>query len=556
MSDFWTLFKYEFKLEFPFKHTKGKKDIVGHIFSIIISLLVVVAFIFLISSIVNKYLTVKIDKISAPLERAHELLNVIYLIVVVLMSFLGVEKMRSSLTQRTHKEIFLRLPVKQNTIFLSKLSVLLIWFFVLSIIFVIPINLLFFLALDVSATFWLRTILITLLLPIFPFVISCILIVPYIKIVDFIKTRYVILFVVLSVLLIGAFAVYSEILIFIQELLETGTIKFLFNLEFIHFLQGLLKISYPVNTLASIALNISLTESLFTVLLVALGSCVVVYFVTKALYFVTLYRNESPRKIGSKPRKLRALPSTISLVKKEFITVFREPKHLFSYFTIAAAMPMMVYCCYTMFELLIKNSIGISANFSLSLLIVLIFTVLTNTFCSTNITRDGLTTLKIKTLPVNAKKVVLAKVIFCDIISSLAIILSVILLIAATSLTTLDGLVCIVCGVLFSTTHIYIATRLDLNYAKISVSPKEIEIRSNRVMATAVGVGSVVSIAIGVASLIISIFSKSGSMNLSNYNIHISFAYLVPIFVCLIYFALGFMYYRRNIEESFNKLTM
>lgn len=556
MSDFWTLFKYEFKLEFPFKHTKGKKDIVGHIFSIIISLFVILAFVYLISSIVGKYLTVKIDKVAAPVERAHEILNVIYLIVVVIMSFLGVEKMRSALTQRAHKEIFLRLPVKQNTIFLSKLAVLLIWFGALSLLFVLPINLIFFIHLGAEPLFWVRTLLISVLLPIFPFVISCILIVPYIKIVDFIKSRYVLLFIVLSALLIGAFLVYSEILIFIQELLETGTIKFLFNSEFINFLQVLLKISYPVNTLASIALDINFFESVLTVLLVALGSCVVVYFVTKALYFVTLYRNESPRRIGRKPRKLRAMPSTLSLVKKEFITVFREPKHLFSYFAIAASMPMMVYCCYTMFELLIKNSIGISANFSLALLIVLIFTVLTNTFCSTNITRDGLSTLKIKTLPVNAKKVVLAKVLFCDIISSLAIILSLSLLIPATSLVTADGLVCILCGVMFSTTHIFIATRLDLNYAKISVSPKEMEIRSNRVMATAVGIGSVVAISIGVLSLIISIFSKSGSMNLSQYNIHISFAYLVPLFICLIYFVLGILYYRKNIEKSFNNLTM
>ena len=260
--------------------------------------------------------------------------------------------------------------------------------------------------------------------------------------------------------------------------------------------------------------------------------------------------------LGKKPKKVHQIPATMSLVKKEFITVFREPKHLFSYFAIAASMPMMVYCCYTMFELLIKNSIGISANFSLALLIVLIFTVLTNTFCSTNITRDGLSTLKIKTLPVDAKKVVLAKVIFCDIISSLAIILSLALLIPATSLVTLDGLVCILCAVMFSTTHIFIATRLDLNYAKISVSPKEMEIRSNRIMATAVGVGSIVAIVIGVLSLVISIFSKSGSMNLSEFNIHISFAYLIPLVICLIYFTIGILYYRKNIEESFNKLTM
>ena len=53
----------------------------------------------------------------------------------------------------------------------------------------------------------------------------------------------------------------------------------------------------------------------------------------------------------------------VSLMKKEFICIFREPKHLFAYFSIAASMPLMVYCCYTLFESLIYNMIGLEINF-------------------------------------------------------------------------------------------------------------------------------------------------------------------------------------------------
>ena len=58
MREFWTLFKYELKTEFPFRITKGKKDFVGFLFSTIISLFVIAAFVFLIYSVVNNYIEV------------------------------------------------------------------------------------------------------------------------------------------------------------------------------------------------------------------------------------------------------------------------------------------------------------------------------------------------------------------------------------------------------------------------------------------------------------------------------------------------------------------
>ena len=558
MSEFWTLFKYELKTEFPFRITKGKKDFVGQIFSTVISLFVIAAFVFLIYSVVNNYIDVKVDKISDPTARAMELINLLYIFIITIMSFLGVEKMRKALTQRTHKEIFLRLPIKQETIFLSKLTVLLLWFYVFGFFLVVPVNLIFFLALQPDTSFWANAALVWACLPIVPFMISCILIVPYIVIVDFIKTRYVLLFLILSGALIGAFFLYSEVLSYIQELLETGSIKFLFNIKFITFLQGLLTYAYPSNSLAKIALGVDMLESVLIVALVFIIGCIAIYFVTNRLYFLTMYKNNDATKKGSRPTKVYKLNPIVTLIKKEFISIFREPKHLFSYFAIAVAMPMMVYSCYTLFESLIQNTIGLSVNFSLALMIVLIFSVLTNTFCATNITRDGLSNLKIKSMPIKATNISLAKVIFCEIVSSLSVVASTVLLIAATSLTTLDGLVVILCGLIFSTTQIFIATRLDLNHTKVSVGPKEVEVISNRTIATVVGFGLVMASLVGVSSLVISLISASSALNILNidFDINIMFAYIIPVSVCLIYGLIGIFYYKHKIENSFAKLTM
>ena len=64
------------------------------------------------------------------------------------------------------------------------------------------------------------------------------------KIIDFLKDKYAVIFILFTTLLAGAFFLYSEVLGVVQRLLETGNIKFLFNMQFITTLQTILKYSY------------------------------------------------------------------------------------------------------------------------------------------------------------------------------------------------------------------------------------------------------------------------------------------------------------------------
>ena len=147
MSEFITLFKHELKLQLPFKRKREKFDFVGQLTSFLISLIIIVAFILLISTIVSNYVEIKVNKVPDPVGRALELLNVFYAVIVLGMGVFGVEKMRKTLTQKRYKEIFLRLPVEPQTIFLSKLLVLLL--INVSVIFflVVPVNIIFFIVL-------------------------------------------------------------------------------------------------------------------------------------------------------------------------------------------------------------------------------------------------------------------------------------------------------------------------------------------------------------------------------------------------------------------------
>ena len=95
---------------------------------------------------------------------------------------------------------------------------------------------------------------------------------------------------------------------------------------------------------------------------------------------------------------------------------------------------------------------------------------MTNTFCTTNITRDGRTALKSKMFPVKACKLMFAKVLFCAIVSSAAVAASTLVLIITSlfeegGLAVKEALLCGLVAFLFSMAQIFIATRMDLNHA-------------------------------------------------------------------------------------------
>lgn len=554
MKEFLILFKHEMRMQFPLKRQKGRLDILGSALSLLTTLLVAVIFVWLVSTVVQNYVLVEIHRVPAPIERGKELLNFFYAVILLAISFACMEKMRSVLTQKKDKELFLRLPVKPQTLFMSKLSALLIWTYLFALVLILSVNTIFFIVLDLTLGFWAYTLLVWLLMPLAAFLIATALLVPYIKLIDFISEKYWLIFLILSCIVIGAFILYSELLGILQSLMETGSIKFLFNERFINTLQWFLKWTYPANCFASIALGQNLLISLLITVAIALIAVGVVYFVSKKLFYATLYKNENRRLGGKNKKDYVSRNPLISLIHKEFISVFREPKHLFSYFAIATAMPVMVYCCYTLFMSLIDNAIGLKVNFSLALLVLLIFSILTNTFCATNITRDGRAALKAKIFPVKASTQLLAKVLFCSIVSSAAVIASVVALIIA-DLGLVDAILCGLVALIFSLSQIFIATRMDLNHAKVSASPAEIERTNNRTISKVVVLGLILALVLGVASMAVFILAKMDAIEvIAKLNLKDWYSYAIPVVGSLIYFGFAILYYVSKLEKSFERM--
>ena len=310
-------------------------------------------------------------------------------------------------------------------------------------------------------------------------------------------------------------------------------------------------------------MGFDMQKSLIITVSVAVVALLATFFITGGLYRLVLYRNRDGRKSRKKHSIGYQRRVTASLLRKEFVTVYREPKYLFSYFTIAFAMPFMVYCSYTLLAELVKNTIGLPLEFALSLIVVLVFSILTNTFCATNITRDGKSALKAKSFPVKASKLLFSKVLFCSIISSLSVVASVLLLYFSSGIfadsnieiQVTDAVTVCAIGLIFSFSQILIATRTDLNCAVVDASPEEVAKASDRTIAKVVSVGLVLAVVIGLLTFFVSIFSGVDSSIIGGIVVEEIYAYIFPAVIALVYFTLANVYYYVGIEKAFARLT-
>lgn len=556
-SNFLTLCEYEVRKIVGFGGKKRRtKGFVSGLIGAVVTLGIAVAFIFFLSTIASSYAEVKIDKVLDPLSRAAEFMSLTYTVIIVVLAAVSLERMRKVLAKSAETQVFLRLPVSPTALFASKMLVVIVETYIVALMLMIPNCIVISGMIDTNVMFWIYSGIAFLALPVVPIFISSALIIPYMKIVDFLMRKYFLLFAVITSALVGAFIVYSKLLTVVQSLLETGSVRFLFNEQFITFLQTLRIYTYPANIFADMCLGINSDIPVVAIVGIAAVLIIAVCLVVKTMFYSMLYKNDKRKQGNSKGRPLTRSSAGAALIRKEFINVSRTPEHMFSYFSIAAAMPVMVYSCYTMFCSLIEHALGVKVDFSLALLIVLVFGVLTNTFCATNVSRDGLSALSTKIYPVSPSKIMSAKVTFCMIVSSASVILSAVILILTTPLGLVNGIAVAIFGIVFSVAQILIATRLDLNHAHVASGPRETERAAERTTTKVVSIGLIFATIVGVGSLVISLFMGSLESLLGTVSI-LSFdaSYLVPFVITVVYLGLAMFYYNFGIEESFYNLV-
>ena len=544
--------KYFIELFSIFKRDKKKADWLGVATTFVLVAGFIAGLVLMLSAFVKQYTGVRFHNVLDVETRQYELLTLIYSVLLVVGVFSGVKYLNFSIFESSDKNILITLPIKSSVLFLSKLAVVYIRQFAVTAIIILATNLTFGIVNHLGAYYIGMSVVMCFIFPLITISISSVFCLPAYFIKRSIQSRYVAYLILITAIMGVLFWGYSEILSFVQTLVTTGEIKFLFNEKTMLTIMDIVKYSYPCNMIANILLGRNIGESIgiFLAILVgvtAVGLIIVQQFYVKAIHVRSLEKTRfnalNKNFVHKKRTRFHAL------LEKEFLLVLRTPSYAFQYFSVAITMPLMVFFCMDIGSDLLSGLIMVESNFELALFLVLVFGGLTNTFCATNISREGPAFCALKSTPIPWKEFIGVKVLFCSIVTVLTMAVSVILVSALGYIAPWEAAVLFFIALILAEAQICFATRKDLDRPNFS-EDDDCEVReSNTTVSTIVIATLLVSAVIGGASLYASIFFSNKGQEVSGTIIGIAFGVALALLaVCVTYLLVG-------IEKKFKQLT-
>ena len=533
------LVKHEIKNTYRLKKT-NEFDVFNFIFSTLITIFVATVFFFILYKLTDTYVHVKVNGEYNIALRSMEVLTIYYAFILVIGVFFTMLRLDKVLFKKN--DILLSLPIRPESIFVSKIVALFITQVLSIALLIVPVNLILFMIIKAKITFIFLTILISILMAGVIFLFASILIFPFRFLINALKHRYLLTGIIFTALISGAFYVYSMFLNIFRRLLETGNIRYIVNSETLKTMGLLYRIFYPANLFARIMMQKDFILNLIMVVVLCVISVAVSVLIMKKAFFKLMYSSKQNKivKINSKIRERK--PFT-AMIEREFIQIYRTPNYTFQFFSLSLALPLVIYCCVTMFDKVVRSTVGMDLGFEISLFAILVFVVLLNTTSTTNSSREGKGFLNIKSLPCNIHQFVASKIVICFMINFISICLSLVIIKSFLGLRFIKILLLFTYSVFFMLASILFSTKLDLMRPNLTQS----EDVSSRATVRFIVIGLIISIGISLLSIYLNILFRKGDISRL-------LRYSLPFGLICLYMVFSILFYFRKVNYYYNKI--
>lgn len=546
------LFKKDFsERHSAFKGDKAHKDLFGVISTFILLAVLYATFVFVFSRFAKTYLEAVFGEPDTEgVKRVYELATMVYAAVLILNTLVGIKKIQTSLSDAKDAEVLLCQPISATQLFVYKLLKIYFAEILSSALVLIPAAI----VLDVNSPhagglwYYSATFLQVLSLPLLSCALSTLISLPFSSLMRFVERKFVLHLLIYVAVIAVVFLVYGRFLKVLTSLLNTGDIDYVFNRTTIYKICTVLSYAYPANLLSNFLFGKNLFVSLLIILAISIVSAAVTYFIIRAVFTKSLQlKMEGEGKVFHRAKKERQKSPLYGLIYKEFTVILRTPTYAFSYLATTFTLPLMVYVCVNLMRNMVSALTVINCDYEVAIFVIAMFSVLTNTFCTTNISRDGKMLGMLKTLPVKGSTVVLAKVIFCMAASLLSVIASVIVLLAVGYLNWWQAIIIFISASMLSFSEVAFATRKDLNNPTLPNSDREIVEDSNRTVSQVVFIGLIAALLCGAGALAIS--AVLGLIYSYSTVVWASIGFVILVVGVL--FLLSAIYLKKGLEQKF-----
>lgn len=478
---------------------KGNFDFVGFCLRIVLVVAFVAVFVVFFGKFSDIYLTIKTQHVLNPTKRAFELLSICYSCVLIFITIAGVGQINRALFEGEDVALFSAMPIGANSLFVAKIISIYFQQFIYSLVSVLTINLTLAAHFQVAAWYYVMTAIVCFVLPIISTAFASILVLPFRAIKRAISPHFILRFIVITLITIGLFYVYFLLLKGIKELLLGESLKYFFNQSLMEKINLVASFAFPSSWLANLFVKHNVTKSfVFIAILLVVCFGLALFVIKSILNWVLQARVGGTEKFKFKKKKVsKKIPPFFSLIKKEFLQIFRTPSYAFSYFSVAIIVPMMVYFCMSIGSSLIFKLIGINSNVELAIFLTLMFSALSNMFCSTNISREGNLFYSLKAMPISPLTLIYSKILLCMLVATFSQILSASILFATGFVTLKVMFFVLGVGILFSFAQICIATKYDFTHAKFPADEESFAFETANSSSLIVVLGLAFSLIIG-----------------------------------------------------------
>lgn len=485
------------------KRKKHLSDWTGVLLMALLVAVIIAVFVVVFSKFVQTYCGIKINRVSDISARQFEIMSLAYFALFVTFIFTGVGALNHTLFENSDLNMLVPLPFSSTEIFLSKLTAVYLKQLVFAVACVFSLNFTFFATTNtLNAYNGFMTVFVAIALPVIPLAIASIIALPYHYIKTLVSSNYVVLFLLITAIMALFAWGYSVIFGVAETLLSSGKITNLFNENTMKGIIAFTKYNYPANLFAYLMLGRDIGKNVGILLAILAVSFAVCFFLVRALFIGASHSAFTMRvpHLRKKAARFSSNSRFGSLMTKEFLLVLRTPGYAYMYFTTAAVMPIMAYFSAKISSSVFSNLVGnVDVSFELCTFIAILYSTLTNTFCSTNISRDGYMSLTQKTLPYSPSRILGSKIAFCAVVAVASTLLTCVVMGATGLESAKDAVVTFIATALVALAQIVFATRLDLAHPHFAKTDDGEIKESNSTVSGVITIGLFVSCLIGFA---------------------------------------------------------
>ncbi|MDD4000710.1 MAG: hypothetical protein PHX62_07440, partial [Bacilli bacterium] len=370
-----------------------------------------------------------VDIIGIPKD--HKLLT-FFLVLIQLFSIIAcIMGLLENLYTSRDNPILLAYPATATEVFVSKLLVFYIYELIKSFYFILPFLIGFGLIVGLlTPLYFLSSILITLILPIFPVLIGALLTIPLIYLKRFLKMHSSMKTILVLILMVALFILTIKISNLLPEPLR---ILAMYDI-FVDKLKGSINFVYEFSLFYSyigkLFFGINLGIDLLVIVGVIIVLSVLIVLISRPVYFKMASKSGEHANLKKHVHKNVAHDNTFyTFLRKEWILTIRNPSDFINNYSFIIALPYVFYLMMSIFVRVDRNELGDIMMVTFSMLITLLMSTASNTASSMAVTSEGSEFVLMKTAPGKTSNMAWAKILFNLVFSTFVIVLTYLLFI-------------------------------------------------------------------------------------------------------------------------------